>query len=156
MGQQATSRSIEHNSYIRCRASAQCNSSAWFGANDLNGLRSSILNIASCVACLGRCRLPHQSVYSKRRKSSLNGKLDRAQQKAKEGVGTILAAYGEIEFALLGILSDTVFDGEAADALRVLFRIPGEGARIDVCDGLVRKRLHEPASRKRTRLSSSR
>jgi hypothetical protein len=83
---------------------------------------------------------------------------DHAQsaQKAKEGVGTILAAYGEIEFALLGLLSDTVFDGEAADAPRVLFRIRGEGARIDVCDGLVRKRLHEPASRTRTRLSSSR
>ena len=53
-------------------------SSARFGANDLNGLRSSILNIVSCVAYLGRCRLPHQNVYSKRRKSSLSGKLNRA------------------------------------------------------------------------------
>jgi hypothetical protein len=63
--------------------------------------------------------------------------------KAKEGVGTILASYGEIEFALLGILSDTLFDGESANALRVLFRIRGEGARIDVCDGLVSKKLQK-------------
>lgn len=59
--------------------------------------------------------------------------------KAKEDVGTILAAYGEIEFALMGILAATLFDDDAARALRVLFRIRGEAARIEVCDGLLRK-----------------
>jgi hypothetical protein len=58
---------------------------------------------------------------------------------AKEGIGTILAAYGEIEFALMGLLAEALFDGEVQDALRVLFRVHGEGPRITVCDALLRK-----------------
>jgi hypothetical protein len=52
-------------------------------------------------------------------------------------IGQLLIAYGEIEFGLLGCLR-VVLDIDLSTAARIIFRVRGEGARIDVCDALMR------------------
>jgi hypothetical protein len=55
----------------------------------------------------------------------------------REIVGTLLVAYGEIEWAF-AICLQRALDITASDATRILFRVKGEGARIDVCDAIAR------------------
>lgn len=55
----------------------------------------------------------------------------------REAIGNMLMVYGEIEFAILGCLGD-VLDGDLNTAARILFRVKGESARIDVADAIIR------------------
>ena len=55
----------------------------------------------------------------------------------REIVGKLLIAYGEIEFALLSCLRQ-VLDNDVDTATRILFRVKGEGARIEVADAIMR------------------
>jgi len=55
----------------------------------------------------------------------------------REIVGQLLIAYGEIEYALLGCLR-RVLDNDIHTATRVLFRVKGEGAKIEVSDAIMR------------------
>jgi hypothetical protein len=55
----------------------------------------------------------------------------------RELVGSLLMAYGEIEFALL-ICVDDVIGPNLDTTIRVLFRVQGEGARIAVSDAILR------------------
>lgn len=52
-------------------------------------------------------------------------------------VGEMLIAYGEIEFALAGIVGE-LLDGDLDTAVRILFRVKGEGPRLDVADAIIR------------------
>jgi hypothetical protein len=54
-----------------------------------------------------------------------------------EIVGQLLIAYGEIEYALLGCLRK-VLDDDIHTATRILFRVKGESARIEVSDAIMR------------------
>jgi hypothetical protein len=57
--------------------------------------------------------------------------------KEREIIGRLLIAYGEIEFALMDYLAATLgSDGHMVT--RVLFRVKGESARIEVADALIR------------------
>jgi hypothetical protein len=55
----------------------------------------------------------------------------------REILGALLISYGEIEWALATCLQ-RVSDISASDATRILFRVRGESARIEVCDAIVR------------------
>jgi hypothetical protein len=44
-------------------------------ANDLDGMRSTFFDIASCISCFCGSRLSHQNVNAKRRQSALSSKL---------------------------------------------------------------------------------
>lgn len=55
----------------------------------------------------------------------------------REILGTILISYGEIEWALSACLQQAL-NLSPSDSTRILFRVKGEGARIDVADALVR------------------
>lgn len=55
----------------------------------------------------------------------------------REIIGQMLIAYGEIEFALLRCLC-AFLDDDAHTSARIIFRVRGEGARIDVCDAILR------------------
>jgi hypothetical protein len=55
----------------------------------------------------------------------------------REIVGQLLIAYGEIEYALLGCLRN-VLDDDIHTATRILFRVQGESARIEVSDAIMR------------------
>jgi hypothetical protein len=57
-------------------------------------------------------------------------------------IGDMLLAYGEIEFVLLSLVSQ-VLDDDVSTGTRVLFRVRGEGARMEVADAILR-----PAYRK--------
>jgi hypothetical protein len=57
-------------------------------------------------------------------------------------IGDMLLAYGEIEFVLLSLVSQ-VLDDDVSTGTRVLFRVGGEGARMEVADAILR-----PAYRK--------
>ena len=59
----------------------------------------------------------------------------------KEFVGSMLMAYGEIEFALFS-LADAVIDTQD-NAVEIFFRIRGEGARIEVSDAIIRPFLEK-------------
>jgi len=61
--------------------------------------------------------------------------------KEKELVGSMLIAYGEIEFALFSLV-DTVLDTQD-NAVEIFFRIQGEGARISVSDAIIRPFLEK-------------
>src|ERR1700724_287307 len=56
----------------------------------------------------------------------------------REIVGQLLIAYGEIEYALLGCLRN-VLDDDIHTATRILFRVQGESARIEVSDAIMRQ-----------------
>jgi hypothetical protein len=55
----------------------------------------------------------------------------------REAIGRMLIAYGEIEFGLLTCLG-AAMGGDLDTAVRVLFRVRGEGARIEVADAIIR------------------
>jgi hypothetical protein len=55
----------------------------------------------------------------------------------QEAIGKMLIAYGEIEFALLQCLA-AVLDKDQDHALRILFRVAGEGPRLAVADAIIR------------------
>ena len=55
----------------------------------------------------------------------------------QEAIGKMLIAYGELEFAILGCIG-AVLNSDMAHALRILFRVRGEGARIEVADAILR------------------
>jgi hypothetical protein len=55
----------------------------------------------------------------------------------QEAIGKMLIAYGELEFAILGCIG-AVLNSDMAQALRILFRVRGEGARIEVADAILR------------------
>jgi hypothetical protein len=55
----------------------------------------------------------------------------------REIVGRLLIAYGEIEFALVGCLREALHCS-ASMSTRILFRVRGEGARIEVADAIAR------------------
>jgi len=55
----------------------------------------------------------------------------------RELIGSLLIAYGEIEFALLACI-DSVLWQNLETTTRVLFRVQGEGARINVADAILR------------------
>jgi len=55
-------------------------------------------------------------------------------------VGEMLMAYGEIEFALVRLIS-VAFQDDTSIAVRILFRVKGEGPRLDVADGILRPAL---------------
>ena len=57
-------------------------------------------------------------------------------------IGDMLLAYGEIEFVLLSLVGQ-VLDDDVSTGTRVLFRVGGEGARMEVADAILR-----PAYRK--------
>ena len=61
--------------------------------------------------------------------------------KEKELVGSMLIAYGEIEFALFSLV-DVVLDTQD-NAAEIFFRIRGEGARIEVSDAIIRPFLEK-------------
>jgi hypothetical protein len=55
----------------------------------------------------------------------------------REILGTLLIAYGEIDWALATCLQRAL-DITPSDATRILFRVRGESARMEVCDAIVR------------------
>jgi hypothetical protein len=55
----------------------------------------------------------------------------------QEIVGSLLMAYGELEFALVGCL-DEVIGPDLNVTARMMFRIKGEYARIQVSDAIIR------------------
>jgi hypothetical protein len=55
----------------------------------------------------------------------------------RDAIGNMLLAYGEIEFALISCIG-AVLDDDMDRALRILFRVRGEGARIEVSDAILR------------------
>jgi hypothetical protein len=55
----------------------------------------------------------------------------------REIIGRLLIAYGEIEFAVMCCLS-AALQSDHNHSCRVLFRVKGEGARIEVADALIR------------------
>lgn len=55
----------------------------------------------------------------------------------REVLGTLLISYGEIEWALTMCLQQALNIGPS-DSTRILFRVRGEGARIDVADAIAR------------------
>lgn len=55
----------------------------------------------------------------------------------QEVLGRILIAYGEIEWALVECLRH-ILDIEISAAVRILFRVRGEGARMQVADAIAR------------------
>jgi hypothetical protein len=58
----------------------------------------------------------------------------------KDLVGSLLIAYGEIEFALFNLAAATL-GGTVENAMKIFFRIRGESARIEVSDAVVRPPL---------------
>ncbi|MGA7996641.1 MAG: hypothetical protein WCA28_17300 [Bradyrhizobium sp.] len=60
--------------------------------------------------------------------------------KERELVGKILVAYGELEFAILGCISAVLSDDLDTSA-RILFRVRGETARLEVSDAIIRPAL---------------
>lgn len=52
-------------------------------------------------------------------------------------IGRLLAAYGELEFALMSCVS-VVMGRDTNTACRILFRVKGESARIEVSDAILR------------------
>jgi hypothetical protein len=52
-------------------------------------------------------------------------------------VGQMLMAYGEIEFALIGCVAE-ILEDNIHTTTRVLFRVNGEGARLNVADAILR------------------
>jgi hypothetical protein len=56
----------------------------------------------------------------------------------REAIGEMVIAYGEIEFALLTCLAGTLSDHSLDLASRILFRVRGEAARIEVADAIIR------------------
>jgi hypothetical protein len=58
----------------------------------------------------------------------------------REAIGKMLIAYGEIEFAILSCLG-TVLNNDMPFALRILFRVQGEGSRLAVADAILRQSL---------------
>jgi hypothetical protein len=59
----------------------------------------------------------------------------------KELIGSMLIAYGEIEFALFSLV-DAILDTQD-NAVEIFFRIQGEGARISVADAIIRPFLEK-------------
>jgi hypothetical protein len=57
--------------------------------------------------------------------------------KHRELVSRLLVAYGELEFALIGCVSDALGNAMSA-ATRILFRVRGETARVSVADAICR------------------
>jgi hypothetical protein len=55
----------------------------------------------------------------------------------QEAIGKMLIGYGEIEFAILGCIG-AALNSDMSQALRILFRVRGEGARIEVADAILR------------------
>jgi hypothetical protein len=55
----------------------------------------------------------------------------------REIVGTLLIAYGEIEWAIAACVQEAL-DITPSAATRILFRVQGEGARLNVADAIVR------------------
>jgi hypothetical protein len=55
----------------------------------------------------------------------------------REILGTLLISYGEIEWALTCCVQQAL-DISPSDSTRILFRVKGEGARIDVADAIAR------------------
>lgn len=60
--------------------------------------------------------------------------------KEKLLIGSLLIAYGEIEFGLLSCLN-SVLEGDTNTSARILFRIRGESARIEVADAILRQKF---------------
>jgi hypothetical protein len=56
----------------------------------------------------------------------------------REAIGKMVVAYGEIEFALLTCLCAVLNDQEMDTSARILFRVRGEAARIEVADAIIR------------------
>ena len=56
----------------------------------------------------------------------------------REAIGKMLIAYGEIEFALLTCMGAVLSDQTLDTCTRILFRVHGEGARIEVADAIIR------------------
>ena len=52
-------------------------------------------------------------------------------------IGQMLMTYGELEFALLGILSE-ILGTDVSTTTKVLFRVRGEAARLGVADAILR------------------
>ncbi|HKY86720.1 MAG TPA: hypothetical protein VJL90_08180 [Pseudorhodoplanes sp.] len=59
----------------------------------------------------------------------------------KDLVGSLVVGYGEIEFSLMSCVGLVCMDGDMNRAARVLFRVPGEAARINVADALLKPAL---------------
>jgi hypothetical protein len=58
-------------------------------------------------------------------------------QAERDAIGTMLIAYGEIEFGLLNCVG-VALGGDLDTAARILFRARGEAARIEIADAIVR------------------
>lgn len=58
----------------------------------------------------------------------------------REAIGQMLIAYGEIEFATLGLVG-AVLNDDLDTSARILFRVRGEAARMDVADAIIRPAL---------------
>jgi hypothetical protein len=56
-------------------------------------------------------------------------------------IGRLLAGYGELEFNLCQCLA--TLSGDVATAVRVLFRVRGEAARIKIADALMRPKYEK-------------
>jgi len=55
----------------------------------------------------------------------------------REIIGRLLIAYGELEWALAACVRETM-NSQMNEAVRILFRVRGEGPRIEVADALAR------------------
>ena len=55
----------------------------------------------------------------------------------REIIGRLLIAYGELEWALAACVREAM-DSKMNEAVRILFRVQGEGARIEVADAISR------------------
>jgi hypothetical protein len=58
--------------------------------------------------------------------------------KERELIGQMLMSYGELEFSLLACIGAALGDDEIDTAARILYRVRGEAARLDVSDAIVR------------------
>jgi hypothetical protein len=62
--------------------------------------------------------------------------------KEKALIGEMIMAYGEIEFALVALIG-LFFDMDFDRAVRILFRVNGEGPRLAVADAILLKPLKD-------------
>jgi hypothetical protein len=63
-------------------------------------------------------------------------------RRRKEFVGSLVVGYSEIEFGLLGCIGAYLRQNMDVSA-RILFRVPGEGGRIQVADAILRPAFTE-------------
>jgi hypothetical protein len=57
-------------------------------------------------------------------------------------IGDMLLIYGEIEFAAMACIAE-IMGNDGNDSVRILFRVRGEGARLEVTDAICRPALRK-------------